>query len=77
MKIMTCKQLGGACDLEFKANTFEEVSELRKKHGKEMFEKNDAAHLEVMQKMQKLMQNPDDMKKWFENKRKEFDSIDN
>jgi predicted small metal-binding protein len=70
MKIMTCKQLGGACDLEFKANTFEEVSELRKKHGKEMFEKNDAAHLEVMQKMQKLMQNPDDMKKWFKKKEK-------
>jgi len=70
MKIMTCKQLGGACDLEFKANKFEEVSELSKKHGKEMFEKKDAAHLEVMQKMQKLMQNPDDMKKWFKKKEK-------
>ena len=39
MKKMTCKQLGGACDLEFQANTFDEIAELSKKHGKEMFEK--------------------------------------
>ena len=25
MKTMTCKQLGGACDKEFHANTFEEI----------------------------------------------------
>ena len=73
---MTCKQLGGACDLEFKANTFDEIAELSKKHGKEMFEKNDAAHLEAMHKMQELMKNPEDMKKWFEDKRKEFDSLE-
>ena len=73
---MTCKQLGGACDLEFQANTFDEIAELSKKHGKEMFEKNDAAHLEAMHKMQELMKNPEDMKKWFEDKRKEFNSLE-
>lgn len=31
MKSMICKQLGGACDLEFHANTFEEMAELSKK----------------------------------------------
>jgi len=61
MKKMTCKQLGGACDLEFQANTFDEIAELSKKHGKEMFEKNDAAHLEAMHKMQELMKNPEDI----------------
>ena len=76
MKKMTCKQLGGACDLEFQANTFDEIAELSKKHGKEMFEKNDAAHLEAMHKMQELMKNPEDMKKWFEDTRKESDSLD-
>ena len=25
MKTMTCKQLGGACEKEFHANTFEEI----------------------------------------------------
>jgi predicted small metal-binding protein len=77
MKKMTCKQLGGACDLEFQANTFDEIAELSKKHGKEMFEENDTVHLEAMHKMQELMKNSEDMKKWFADKRKEFDSLEN
>jgi hypothetical protein len=39
MKTMTCKQLGGACDKEFYANSFEEMADLSKKHGMEMFQK--------------------------------------
>jgi len=33
MKTMTCKQLGGACDKEFQANSFEEITEMSKQHG--------------------------------------------
>jgi predicted small metal-binding protein len=51
MKTMSCKQLGGACDQTFSANTFEEMASLSKEHGKEMFKKNDAAHLEAMRSM--------------------------
>lgn len=51
MKIMTCNQLGGACEKEFTSNTFEEIKELSKKQGMEMFQKNDKAHLEAMNKM--------------------------
>ena len=40
---MTCRQLGGACDLEFRAASFEEMAELSKQHGMEMAEKRDAA----------------------------------
>ena len=47
MKTMTCKQLGGACDKEFHANSFEEMAELSKKHGMEMFQKGDKDHLEA------------------------------
>lgn len=75
MKSMTCKQLGGACDIEFSANTFEEMAELSKKHGMEMHQKNDAAHLNAMQKMGELMKNPEEMQAWFEAKRKEFDEL--
>ncbi len=75
MKSMTCKQLGGACDKVFQANTFEEIAELSKQHGMEMFQAQDAQHLEAMEKMQKLMQNPEDMTKWFESKREEFNSL--
>ena len=39
MKAMTCKQLGGACDVEFKAETFDEIAQLSQQHGNEMFQK--------------------------------------
>lgn len=74
MKTMTCKQLGGACDKEFHANTFEEMAEMSKKHGTEMFQKSDEPHLKAMNEMQELMKSPEAMKEWFENKRKEFDA---
>lgn len=75
MKSMTCRQLGGACDLEFRADTFEEMGELSRKHGMEMHLNKDAAHLEAMRKMQELMKNPEDMEKWYESKRQEFDAL--
>ncbi len=75
MRTMTCKQLGGACDLEFHANTFEEIAEQSKKHGMEMFQKGDKDHLQAMNAMKDMMKSPDAMKEWFDNKRKEFNAL--
>lgn len=75
MKTMTCKQLGGACDIEFTAASFEEMAKLSKKHGSEMFQQSDEAHLRAMQAMQKLMETPEKMKEWFEAKEKEFSAL--
>ena len=75
MKSMSCKQLGGACEKIFQAHTFEEIAELSKQHGMEMFQKKDDAHLKVMNEMQELMKKPEAMKDWFEGKRKEFDAL--
>jgi hypothetical protein len=72
---MTCKQLGGACDKEFHANTFEEIAEQSKRHGMEMFQKGDTAHLEAMNKMKELMGNPQAMKEWFDGKKEEFETL--
>ena len=75
MKTMTCNQLGGACDKKFQANTFEEIAEMSKKHGTEKFQMGDEQHLKAINKMMELMKSPEAMKEWFENKRKEFDSL--
>jgi len=75
MKTMNCKQLGGACDKEFHADSFEEIAEMSKQHGMEMFQNKDEAHLKAMNEMQELMQKPGAMKDWFENKKKEFDAL--
>ncbi|MCB0279254.1 MAG: DUF1059 domain-containing protein [Calditrichaeota bacterium] len=75
MKTMTCKQLGGACDLEFRANTFEEMAEQSKAHGRDMFAQKDAPHLKAMNEMQSLMQSPQAMQDWFNSKKHEFEAL--
>ncbi len=75
MKTMTCKQLGGACDVAFSANTFKEIAELSKQHGMEMFQKQDVEHLQAMKKMQELMQSPEAMQQWFSERQKEFEAL--
>ena len=75
MKTMTCKQLGGACEQEFHANSFDQIAEMSKQHGMAMFQQSDAAHLKAMSAMRELMQKPEAMAVWFETKKKEFDAL--
>jgi predicted small metal-binding protein len=75
MKTMTCKQLGGACDVELQANSFKEIAELSKKHGTEMHHQKEPKHLESMHKMQELIRNPESMKERMESKKKLFSSL--
>ena len=75
MKSMTCRQLGGACDLVFQAETFEEMADLSKAHGMEMYRQQDADHLDAMAQMQELMKSPESMKRWFAERKAEFDAL--
>lgn len=71
---MTCRQLGGACDKEFRAASFAEIAEMSKQHGMEMFQAKDDAHMKAMNEMRQLMQKPTAMTDWFERKAKEFEA---
>lgn len=75
MKTMTCNQLGGACDLEFTAESFEEIAEMSKKHGMEMFAQNDTPHLDAMHKMKKLGAEPGAFDKWIADRKADFDAL--
>lgn len=66
--------VGGACDLEFHANTFEEMAQMSQKHGKDTFQAGDKTHLAAMNAMRGLMQSADGMAKWMEGKRREFEA---
>ena len=72
---MTCKQLGGACDKVFKAESFDEMAELSRAHGMQMFQEKDESHVKVIQEMLVLMQDPEQMQKWLEAKKAEFAAI--
>ena len=72
---MTCKQLGGACDTEFHANTFKEIAQKSRKHGMEMAKKGDKAHIEAMEEMKEKSEK--EMNEWMEKKKEEFEALPN
>jgi len=75
MKKMTCRQLGGACDLELRAGSFDKMADLSKQHAMEMLRRGDQAHLAAMAEMESMMADPDAMKQWLDGKRQEFDAL--
>ncbi len=72
---MTCRQLGGACDQSFQAESFEEIAQLSQIHGQKMMQENDKAHLEAMEKMKQLMKKPGAMEQWMDEKRRQYESL--
>ena len=75
MKTMTCKQLGGACEKTFSADSFEEIAEQSRQHGMQMFKQADQAHLKAMNDMREQMKDGKAMQAWMDQKKKEFDSL--
>ncbi|HEY5639866.1 MAG TPA: DUF1059 domain-containing protein [Dehalococcoidia bacterium] len=75
MKTMTCKQLAGACDQEFHAATFEEMGELSRRHAMQMAGSRDKGHIEKMDEMKGLMNQPGAVEEWFKKMREEFDAL--
>ena len=71
---MTCLQLGGACDLVFSGETFEELAAKSQQHGKDMFSQNEQAHMAAMAKMMEIMQ-AGDMDSWMAARKAEFEAI--
>lgn len=77
MKTMTCKQLGGACNKTFSANTFDEIAMMVSKHAREMVQQGDAAHIQAMNDMRNTMTSPEATNAWMNEKREAFDNLPN
>jgi len=75
MKKMTCKELGGACELEFQANSFDEMAQLSRRHGMDMMQSGDADHLKAMDAMREMMKTPGAMDQWFAQKKQQFENL--
>ena len=75
MKTMTCKQLGGACDEEFKAETFDEMAEQSRAHGMKMFQEGDKPHVAIIEEMLQMMNEPEKMQRWIDDKKATFAAL--
>jgi len=72
MKTMTCKQMGGPCDLAFHGNTADEVIKMQDKHLKEMVNSGDATHASAADAMKGRWKNPIKGMGWYRQTKKDF-----
>lgn len=75
MKTMTCKQLGGPCDLAFHANSADDVIKAEDKHLKEMVANGDDSHQPALKAMQARWKNPIAGWGWYSSVKKEFAAL--
>jgi len=75
MKTMTCKQLGGPCDLALQGQTADEIIKLQDKHLKEMVAAGDDAHASAAAAMKGRWKHPLSGMKWYRNTKKEFATL--
>jgi len=75
MKTMTCRQLGGACDLELRGDTADKVIKLQDKHLKEIVANGDTAHEQALKDMKGRWKNPIKGMGWYKNTKKAFAAL--
>lgn len=72
MKTMTCKQLGGPCDMAFHANTADEAIKAQDKHLKEV---GDELHAGALADMKARWRHPMKAMGWYNQVKKDFAAL--
>ncbi len=72
MKTMTCKQLGGPCDLQLHGNTANEVIKAQDSHLKEMVASGDETHKSALKEMRGRWKNPLSGMAWYRQAKRDF-----
>ena len=75
MKTMTCRQLGGPCDLELRADTADEVIKAQDRHLKEVVAAGDAAHEDALKAMKGRWKHPLKGMGWYKDTKREFAAL--
>lgn len=75
MKTMTCKQLGGPCDLALQGDTADEVIKLQDKHLKEIVASGDVTHAQALKEMKGRWKHPIKGMGWYKSTKAEFAAI--
>jgi predicted small metal-binding protein len=75
MKTMTCRQLGGPCDLEHRGDTADAVIKAQDKHLKEAVAAGDTTHEKALAEMKGRWKNPLKGMGWYKNAKREFAAL--
>ena len=72
MKTMTCRQLGGPCDLELPGETADDVIKAQDRHLREAVEAGDVDHEQAREEMKGRWRHPVRSMGWYRDTRKAF-----
>ena len=72
MKTMTCNQLGGACDLQLRGDTADEVIKAQDKHLRDAVGAGDMTHEQALDEMKGRWKHPIKGMGWYKNTKREF-----
>ena len=75
MKTMTCRQLGGPCDLQFHGSSADEVIKAQDKHLKEMVAGGDETHNGALGEMKGRWKHPLSGMAWYRNAKRDFAAL--
>ena len=75
MKTMTCRQLGGACDLALSGETADQVIQAQDKHLKEIVASGDEAHQDALKDMKGRWKNPIKGMGWYKQTKRDFAAL--
>ena len=72
MKTMTCRALGGPCDLEHRGETADEVIKAQDRHLKEAEKSGDAEHRPAREEMKGRWRHPKRSMAWYNDAKRAF-----
>jgi predicted small metal-binding protein len=75
MKTMTCKQLGGPCDLQLRGDTADEVIKAQDRHLKDMVAGGDDTHASARNEMKGRWKHPISGMGWYRNAKRNFAAL--
>jgi hypothetical protein len=75
MKTMTCKQLGGPCDVAHHGSTADEVIKAQDKHLKEAVAAGDVAHEGALKEMKGRWKNPIAGMGWYRKAKRDYAAL--
>jgi hypothetical protein len=75
MKTMTCRQLGGPCDLSHHGKTANDVIKAQDIHLKEMVASGDDTHQSALSEMQGRWKNPLAGMGWYRKAKRDFAAL--
>ncbi|MEO6821309.1 MAG: hypothetical protein ABI468_02070 [Candidatus Nanopelagicales bacterium] len=75
MKTMTCRQLGGPCDLEHSGQNADEVIKAQDRHLKDQEQSGDAGHRQAREAMKGRWRHPKKSMDWYRDTKRSFSEL--